>query len=489
MSPGLASGMVASAQCARDTAPVVGASISPPCYARGQGLDFILIPVPVAPSTTSTSTVPGQTPSRRRGALPIPPTMKNLWPGFGRRRHGSSANLNEQSKPSSSATSSAAATPTSTSASASTSPIPSPSVGTSSPLPPNSTGIYHHAQGPDPGQAASASTFDFDFEFPPPDLAHALIELYFSNMNLFFPLLHRPTFDRLVARGGFLSPSPGGGDAAREREREETGFRFAHVYLLVCAVGAYFSDDPRCLLDAGDVAGHGDSAHGQESGPETAGAGAGAGLRYSGGWKWFDQVQMSSRSLIAPPTLYDLQVYALSAQFLQRSSAPQSAWTMCGVGIRLAQDVGAHRRGHNTDGQGPTKEGELWKKAFWVLVIMDRMYSSSLGRSCAIQDEDCDLDPPLDCDDGFWDTKNPDPQKRFRQSPGKPSLMTRFLLSIELTHIMTFSMRTIYSINKSQVLCGLIQWRSLKVHVTVEHTYRNLFAVLDRRAQVLTSGD
>ncbi|KAF5328362.1 hypothetical protein D9619_013333 [Psilocybe cf. subviscida] len=321
-----------------------------------------------------------------------------------------------------------------------------------SPSPPDSTTMYHHAQ----GHAASASTpnVEFAFDLPPPDPACALIELYFANMNLFCPLLRRPTFDRLVQRGAFLHPGVCNSKQERDGDGADTGFRFAHVCILVCAVGAYFSDDPRCLLEAGDVGGYGGSEHGQESGPETAGVGAG--LRYSRGWKWFDQVQMSSRSLIAPPTLYDLQVYALSAQFLQGSSAPQSAWTMCGIGIRLAQDVGAHRRGHNTDGQGPTKEGELWKKAFWVLVIMDRMFSSSLGRPCAIQDEGFDLDPPLDCDDGFWDTKNPDPQKRFKQPPGKPSLMTHFLLSIELTHIMTFSMRTIYSINKSQVLCGLI---------------------------------
>ncbi|KAF5328402.1 hypothetical protein D9619_013325 [Psilocybe cf. subviscida] len=464
LSPSMASGMVASA---RDTAPVGGASASPSRYVQERSLDSIFVPVPAAaPSTTctSTSTAPGQTPpSRRRGALPIPPTMKNLRPEFWLPTPWElRANLNGRSRPSSSATS-AAATPASTTAYSP--PISSPSMFTSSPSPSplDSTSMHHHAQG------SSTSTPDSAFDLPPPDLARALIELYFANMNLFFPLLHRPTFDRLVARGGFLSPSPLPGAGGEERERRgeetETGFRFAHVYLLVCAVGAYFSDDARCLLDAGDVGGYGDpeqAASGVGAGSERAGraeserGAAGAGLRYSGGWKWFDQVQMSSRSLIAPPALYDLQVYALSAQFLQGSSAPQSAWTMCGIGIRLAQDVGAHRRGHYTDGRGPTKEGELWKKAFWVLVIMDRMFSSSLGRSCAIQDEDFDLDPPVDCDDDFWDTKNPDPQKRFKQPPRKPSLMTHFLLSIELTHIMTFSMRTIYSINKSQVLCGLI---------------------------------
>jgi len=77
---------------------------------------------------------------------------------------------------------------------------------------------------------------------------------------------------------------------------------------------------------------------------------------------------------------------------------------MVGIGIRLAQDVGAHRR--KTGRDSLTVEGELWKRAFWyislslttfslfirrfrVLVCMDRSISAALGRPCAIQDEEC----------------------------------------------------------------------------------------------------
>ena len=36
---------------------------------------------------------------------------------------------------------------------------------------------------------------------------------------------------------------------------------------------------------------------------------------------------------------------------------------MIGIGIRLAQDIGAHRRKKNTTNM--TVEDELWKRAFW----------------------------------------------------------------------------------------------------------------------------
>jgi hypothetical protein len=107
------------------------------------------------------------------------------------------------------------------------------------------------------------------YTFPEPDLARDLIDLYFRYVNLYLPLLHHPTFMKWVDEEMYLKNA-----------------NFAPVYLLVCAVGARWSDDPRCLLTGVD------SYH-------------------SCGWKWFDQVQMIRRSILSPPTLFDLQVYVV----------------------------------------------------------------------------------------------------------------------------------------------------------------------------------
>jgi hypothetical protein len=56
--------------------------------------------------------------------------------------------------------------------------------------------------------------------------------------------------------------------------------------LLVAAVGARFSDDPRVALPGTDAL-------------------------HSAGWAWFNQVQMVRRSLFSPPSLYDLQIYCV----------------------------------------------------------------------------------------------------------------------------------------------------------------------------------
>jgi hypothetical protein len=80
---------------------------------------------------------------------------------------------------------------------------------------------------------------------------------------------------------------------------------------------------------------------------------------------------------------------------------------MAGIGIRLAQEVGAHR--HRPSGHQHTVEDELWTRAFWflfnrygfnvfvmftificrALICIDRATSIAVGRPCAIQEEEC----------------------------------------------------------------------------------------------------
>ena len=179
------------------------------------------------------------------------------------------------------------------------------------------------------------------FRYPPDDLLPKLIDNYFIYMNPFLPILHRPSFERAIAS---------------RQHYADAGF--GSVVMLVCGIGARWSEDMRVR---------------------------GEGLwRHSAGWKYFDQVEKHRRSFIGPPRLYDLQIYAvwlsttstgfyltvrpivtaqLSAIFLQTSSSPQSSWTLAGIGLRMAQDVGAHRR--KVYNVATSVESELWKRAFW----------------------------------------------------------------------------------------------------------------------------
>ena len=95
----------------------------------------------------------------------------------------------------------------------------------------------------------------------------SLIELYFVNVNLFMPLLHRPTFDAGVTSGLYM---------------ENEGF--ASLLLMVCACGAKFSTDARVLSEGTDN-------------------------WHSAGWKYFAQVQNARRLVnLRLPRLYDIQI-------------------------------------------------------------------------------------------------------------------------------------------------------------------------------------
>lgn len=56
----------------------------------------------------------------------------------------------------------------------------------------------------------------------------------------------------------------------------------------------------------------------------------------------------------------------LAAVMLRHTSVSSAAWTLNGIGLRMAQDVGAHRR--DVYGDKPSVRDELWKRAFWYEV-------------------------------------------------------------------------------------------------------------------------
>ncbi|KAJ3514274.1 hypothetical protein NLJ89_g2464 [Agrocybe chaxingu] len=252
------------------------------------------------------------------------------------------------------------------------------------------------------------------YAFPEPDLARELVELYFDNFNLDVPLLHRPSLERSI-RDGLHYTDEG----------------FADVYLLVCALGARFSSDPRVLFDGVDS-------------------------RHSAGWKWFNQVELCQVPFLGTPSLYNIQAYCLTILFMHFATVPQAVWLLIGVAIRLIQDVGIHRKKTTT----PNAEDELWKRAFWVLVYMDRLASIGFGRPLTILGEDFDADLPIDCDDEYWE--HPDPRKRFEQPPDKPSLVAAFLHQLKLMNILSACNRLIYPLDKITTHLGLDdeEWKS-----------------------------
>ncbi|KAJ7183862.1 fungal-specific transcription factor domain-containing protein, partial [Mycena filopes] len=243
-----------------------------------------------------------------------------------------------------------------------------------------------------------------DYAFPDPELVLALVSNFFSHVNVFLPILHRPTFDKAFKTNQHL---------------HDDGF--ARTLLLICALGARYSDDPRVLLP---------------------------GTENTHGWKWFSQVQLT---VSRQPTLYDLQCYCLAAQFLDRASGIRAAWTLVGVGLRLGQDLGAHRFKFSLATLTP--EQELERRTYWALVLLDAQYCVVLGRSIGIQAHDFDLDPPLRCDDEYWEATPLNAP--FHQPSAMPSLADYFACQLTLNRVLSFTLKCLYCNNRIKAVVGI----------------------------------
>lgn len=62
---------------------------------------------------------------------------------------------------------------------------------------------------------------------PAPEIVASLVDSYFLHSNIYYPVLHRPTFQRLL-----------------NQELHQHDRDFGCLLLVVCAIGARFSDHP-----------------------------------------------------------------------------------------------------------------------------------------------------------------------------------------------------------------------------------------------------
>lgn len=241
------------------------------------------------------------------------------------------------------------------------------------------------------------------FAFPEMNLLLSLVELYFTYVDIYFGILHHSTFIRSISENLHLTNSS-----------------FAEVVLLVAAVGSRHSDDPEVLLEGKHE------------------------NWFSSGWKWFSQVRVLPKTLMRVPNLYDLQKICLASVYLFGTSSPTEIWNLAGIGLRFAQERGVHRQ--KTSDHAWTLEDELWKRAFWMIVVHDRMSSIALGTPLGIREEDFDAELPFEYNDEYW--KNLEYRQSFNQPERRSSKHTFLILSIRLSEIVAFAHQTIYANGK-----------------------------------------
>ncbi|KAF8176418.1 fungal-specific transcription factor domain-containing protein [Mycena galopus ATCC 62051] len=235
------------------------------------------------------------------------------------------------------------------------------------------------------------------YVYPADDLITSLLELYFSNVHPTIPILHRPSFERSVMEGLHL-----------------TNREFGGLLLSVLAIASWYSNDPRVFVN-GDAS-------------------------LSSGWKFANQVRI--RRQWFEPTIHEVQMYGLLTLFAVGTSVPQVSWLYLGLGIRCLLQRGVHRRNYKSG-----SEGELWKRAFWTFISLERMICLFNGRPMSLHAEDYDVQLPLAVDDEYWD-------RGFVQPLGKPSQLSYFVCHSRLCEILGDAFRQVYASKKAKLRMG-----------------------------------
>ncbi|KAF5027781.1 hypothetical protein F66182_112 [Fusarium sp. NRRL 66182] len=96
-------------------------------------------------------------------------------------------------------------------------------------------------------------------------------------------------------------------------------------------------------------------------------------------------------------TLDHARALILVTHCLNEMNLKSAAWSWLGRAVRVSQDLSLHTE----SGPWPVIEGEMRRRTWWMIYIMDRTLATELGRPVLINDEDCDVSLPAGVDDQY----------------------------------------------------------------------------------------
>ncbi|KAK3386541.1 fungal-specific transcription factor domain-containing protein [Podospora didyma] len=201
----------------------------------------------------------------------------------------------------------------------------------------------------------SADLHDYHHLLLPRHTTEQLLRSYYSSAHTMTPIIHWPTFEQTV--DGLYKPQ---GSSLRVPQS------FMSMFFAVLAVGRLFT--PEDDQNRGFPASH---------------------------------LLETARSLIDPwgnePVLDSARTLVLVSIALNELNLKSAAWAWLGSAVRVGQDLGLY----SDSGPWPFIEGEMRRRTWWTIYILDRSFSLELGRPTLIDDADCDVSLPAPVDDHF----------------------------------------------------------------------------------------
>ncbi len=195
---------------------------------------------------------------------------------------------------------------------------------------------------------------------PATDLADKLLNAYFGRVNREYPLINEAEFRHQFNNDPELREQP-----------EWLGLCFS-----IFMVGSQFVTDPRV-----------------QAFPDQP---------FSRGMQYWQAARICSSATL----VFESRSIAFNASFSPLSFSlafpfASTSWLHLGGAIRVLLEIGAHRK-HAAKKLGLSRlEEESYKRAFWIAYSLDREAAAALGRPLMLQDEDIDVELPIEIDDEY----------------------------------------------------------------------------------------
>ncbi|RCI15913.1 hypothetical protein L249_3223 [Ophiocordyceps polyrhachis-furcata BCC 54312] len=202
-------------------------------------------------------------------------------------------------------------------------------------------------------------------ELPPQAVVDRLMQSYCSSAHTMFPMLHMPTFQAMVDDLYRTGPPP------------RVSSAWMSLFFAVLATGSLFSPEPPPTTSTTTTTTTTTTFYRPAELLETA-------RRVMDPW--------TNR-----PTLDGARALVLMTLCLGEMNLKSTAWSWLGSAVRVGQDLGLYAE----TGSWSAIEGEMRRRTWWAMYILDRSMATENGRPYLIDDADCDVSLPAAVDDHY----------------------------------------------------------------------------------------
>ncbi|PHH72174.1 hypothetical protein CDD83_5021 [Cordyceps sp. RAO-2017] len=191
-------------------------------------------------------------------------------------------------------------------------------------------------------------------DLPPQPVVDRLLGSYCNSAHTMFPMVHMPSFQAAV-------------DDLYRASPPRVSSAWMSLFFAVLATGSLFSPEP----------------------PTTA--------------TFYRPAELleSARKMMDPwsnqQTLDGARALTLVALCLGEMNLRSAAWSWLGNAVRASQELGLYAE----SGSWSVVDGEMRRRTWWAIYILDRTMATEMGRPYLIDDADCDVSLPAAVDDQY----------------------------------------------------------------------------------------